>query len=619
VRRALTRGTRSADGSPGAEYWRNQADYDIEASLDPESGLLTGRATIRYTNRSPQALTVLALHLHQNLHAEGVVRRRPQADVTGGIDLAAVRVAGRPAREGADGLGGPFYQVDGAVMLVGLAEAVGTGESVGLEIEWSFTVPQNSSGRMGWSGREMYYIAYWFPKVAVFDDLRGWDAEPYSGGAEFYDEFGDYDVRLTVPAGWSVMATGELRNREEVYTPAVLERLDAAARSDTVVHVATLEDRLAGTVTTDAPDGSLTYRFTAEEVRDFAWTTSNVQLWDATSAVVPDRDGDRSEDRVMIHAFWRRDRAPLWSEQALYGKQSIEFHSRYTGLAYPWPHMTSVEGEDIIGGGMEFPMMTVIGSYRGREADDLFNVTSHELAHMWIPMTVGSNEKRHAWMDEGSTTFLENQSRAELYPGSEPDAFELERYLDAARAEIEEPLMTHGDSYEPGESYGVASYPKPSALLAMLRTLLGEDAFLEAYRTFVNEWAFKHPSPWDFFNTFERVAGRDLDWFWTSFYFETWTLDRAVVGVETRPDGRRVVVIEDRGWAVAPAEVLLETEGRNVRLTVPVRPWLEGRTRVEVPVPRDAARILRVVVDPDPLVPDVDRSNNVWEAPAPSR
>ncbi|HSR43281.1 MAG TPA: M1 family metallopeptidase, partial [Longimicrobiales bacterium] len=392
VRNALARGTRSPDGSPGPDHWRNQADYDVDAALDPATGRLTGTATITYTNRSPLTLGALVLHLHQNLHAEGVLRNEA-AEVTGGVELVSVRVAGREAREGSPG-GPPFYEVDGALMVVALPSALPGGGSVELEVEWAVTLPQNSSGRMGWSGREMYYVAYWFPKVAVFDDLRGWDAEPYTGGAEFYDEFGDYDVRLTVPGGWTVMATGELENPAEVYRPVVLERLAAASTADTTIHVVTVEDRLASAVTVEPGEDGLTYRFTAENVRDFAWTASNMQLWDATSAVVPDRDGDGADDRVLIHAFWRRDRAPLWSEQALYGKQSIEFHSRFTGFAYPWPHMTSVEGDDIIRGGMEFPMMTLIGSYGGRDASDLFNVTSHELAHMWIPMIVGTNEKR---------------------------------------------------------------------------------------------------------------------------------------------------------------------------------------------------------------------------------
>ena len=618
-RAGLDAGTRAQDGRPGPAYWRNEAHYEIDAALDPATGRLTGREAIRYRNRSPDTLDAVFLHLHQNLHAEGVVRNEPQ-EITGGVDLTEVRVAGRAAPEFTGDGGGParppLYQVQGTLMAVALAEPLVPGGEVELEIGWEVLLPQSGAGRMGWSEREMYFVAYWFPKIAVYDDLRGWDAEPYQGGAEFYDEFGTYDVRLTVPEGWTVMATGELQNPEEVLTPEVRSRLDAAATADTVVPVVTVDDLEAGRATADAPEGeaTLTWRFTAPEVRDFAWSASNAQRWDATSARVPDRDGDGREERVLIHSFWRPDRAPLWEDQALYGKHAVEHHSTYTGYTYPWSHMTSVEGADIIGGGMEFPMMTVIGPYQGSTAEALYNVTSHEIAHMWIPMIVGTNEKRHAWMDEGSTTFLENQGRPEYWPGTEAHSQEMTSYLGVARAELEQPLMRHGDYYEPGPGYGVASYPKPASLLVTLRTLLGEEAFLEGYRSFIDAWAFAHPTPWDFFNAFERVAGQDLDWFWSSFYFETWTLDHAVASVEqaTGDAGPRIE-IEDRGWAVFPARVVVETSaGGTLERVVPVSTWLSGDTRAVIALPASVGRVERVRMNPGPHVPDVSRENDVW-------
>ncbi|MDT8341899.1 MAG: M1 family metallopeptidase, partial [Longimicrobiales bacterium] len=454
--------------------------------------------------------------------------------------------------------------------------------------------------------------AYWFPKMAVYDDLRGWDAEPYLGAAEFYDAFADYEATLTVPAGWTVMATGDLLNPEEVFTAATLERLAAAATADTVVTVARVEELRAGTVT--APGETLTYRFRATGVRDFTWTASRVQQWDATSARVPDRDGDGAADRVAIHAFWRPGRAPLWRDQARYGKHAIEFHSRYTGLSYPWPHMTSVEGGDIISGGMEFPMLTLIGDYRGRTPQDLYNVTSHELAHMWIPMVVGTNEKRWAWMDEGPTTFLENESRYQYWPGTDAHTAERETYLAAARAGVEEPLMRHGDAYRGG--YGVASYAKPATLLVTLRSLVGEDAFLRAYREFVRDWAYRHPTPWDLFHAFEREAGVELDWFWQAYFFRTWVVDFAVAAVETGPGGA-VVRIRDLGFGPAPVTVAVETaSGEVLEREIEVERWLTGVAEVEIRIPAAAGAVVGVVVDPGEVLPDADRSNNRWGGPA---
>lgn len=608
---AVQRRTRTRDGSPGPGYWTNWARYDLTALLDPATGRLQGEAEIRYLNRSPFPLRTLAVHLHQNLHKAGAARNSPQ-EVTGGVDLSRVSADG-VLLEAGDPRAGAGYAVEGTVMTLRPAEPLAAGDSITLAFTWSVVLPQSGAGRMGHSDREVYFVAYWFPKMAVFDDLRGWDAEPYLSQAEFYDGFGDYRASLAVPAGWTVMATGALVNGDEVLAPVTRERLALAATADTRVEIASTADVRAGRVTQPGRDGWLTYRFQADSVRDFAWTTSNVQRWDATSAVVPSRDGDGAERRVLIHSFWREDRAPLWDDQWRYGKQSIEHHSRFTGLAYPWPHMTSVEGADIIGGGMEFPMLTVMGSYEGREPQDLFNVTSHEIAHMWIPMIAGSNENRYAWMDEGATTFLENHSRMEFWPGVDHHRLEAQPYLQVAAAGLEQPLMRQGDWYEPGPGYGVASYAKPATLMAALRTLMGAERSDEAYRTFISEWAYKHPTPWDFFNTFERFAGEDLDWFWTSFYFQTWTVDFAAVSAVSRPGSGPVVRVENRGLAPFPVTVRITTAGQGVvERTIPVQHWLDGRRWAELELPPDAGSVSRVEVDPLGAVPDVDRSNNFW-------
>lgn len=609
-RAALENGTRSPDGRPGPNYWQVYSEYDLNARLDPASGLLSGTGTIQFHNRSPMAVPVLQLFLHQNLHKEGVIRNRA-VEVTGGVRLERVRVEGEdllPAR----GFQEPGYLERGGILYIRTPEPVAPGATVEMEVSWSFLVPQNGAGRMGHSDREMYFLAYWFPKVAVLDDLRGWDAEPYQG-AEFYEGYGDYRVSLTVPNGWTVMATGELLNPRDVYSPRTVAKMEAAAVADTIVEIATREDVESGRVTRLSETGALTYRFQAANVRDFTWTASNKQIWKGTSALVPDRDGDGQDDRVAIHSFYREYRAPLWEEQVLYGKHSIEFESRYTGFSYPWPHMTSVEGADIIGGGMEFPMLTLIGDYNGSNVQALYAVTVHELGHMWIPMIVGANEKRHAWIDEGATTFLENQAKPDYWPGMpNPEAADMERYLDVARLSGEQPMMRHGDYYEPGPGYGTASYPKSATMLVTLRHLLGEEVFARAYQSFIADWAFKHPSPWDFFNTFEREAGVDLDWFWRTWYYETWALDQAVA--EVRDDsGETVITVEDQGWAFMPTRVSVELEtGEILEREIPVSHWLTGATTGEIRIPASMGRVVRVDIDPDAEFPDLDRKDNTW-------
>jgi hypothetical protein len=611
-RAALENGTRSPDGRPGPGYWQVYAEYDIDARLDPASGLLSGSETIVFHNRSPRELFTVSLFLHQNIHAEGVPRNRA-TEVTGGVRLERVKASGMDLLP-AQGATGASYRVNAGVMSVRLPEPVGAGASVELEIDWSFTVPQNGAGRMGHSDREMYFLAYWFPKVAVFDDLRGWDAETYQG-AEFYEGYGDYRVSLTVPEDWTVMATGDLVNPEEVYTAQTRERMAAALQADTMVQIAAADDRRAGTVTESTASNSLTYRFEAGNVRDFTWTTSDVQLWTGTSSLVPDRDGDGTEDRVAIHSFWRDYRGPLWADQALYAKHSIEYESRFTGFSYPWPHMTSVEGADIIGGGMELPMFTLMGSYQGSAPFNLYSVTAHELAHMWIPMIVGTNEKRHAWMDEGATSFLENQTEPDYWPGLlDQDRADMEGYLNVTRAELEQSMMRHHDYYEPGPGGGTASYAKSASMLVTLRSLLGEDVFMDGYQSFIRDWAYKHPAPWDFFNTFERVSGQDLDWFWWAFYYETWALDQAVESVTQASDGSTAITIRDHGFAPMPVRLRVTTADDGViEREVPVTHWFTGAVTAEVRIPASAGRVTKVEIDPDRGFPDLDRTNNVWE------
>lgn len=608
---ALDRGWRSEDGSPGHSYWQQWAGYDLTAKLDPESAKLEGTVRILYAHEAPTNLSTVWLQLHQNLHREGSPRYESQ-EITGGVTITSLSADGEELQERPLSAGSG-YHVDGTLMQVRPSISLEPGDTLQLDITWEMTVPRNGSGRMGHSDHEVFLIAYWFPKMARFGDVHSWNRQPYLGNAEFDDDFGDYDVAITVPAAWTVMATGTLDNPSDVFSPITLERLAEAAESDDKVTIADRASRDVGTVTRDGVEGLLTYRFSASNVRDFAWTASNVQQWDATSAVVANRYDDGEDERVLIHSFWREDRAPLWSEQWLYGKQSIEHHSKYTGLSYPWPHMTSIEGADIIDGGMEFPMLTLIGPFEGGEETDLFNVTAHELGHMWIPMIVGTDEKRHAWMDEGSTTFLEHQSRMELWPGVNHHRVEARSYLQVAAAALEQSMMRHGDFYEPGPGYGIASYPKPAALMVALREILGEATWEEAYRTFLAEWAFKHPTPWDFFNTFERFAEEDLDWFWTSYYYETWTLDHAVADVTGNPRSGAVVTIEDRGLAFFPTTVRVRTSnGTEVQHEIPVDHWLEGNTTYDIEIAPSEGRVTRVEVDPAGYAPDTDRSNNFW-------
>ncbi|HUF31398.1 MAG TPA: M1 family metallopeptidase, partial [Gemmatimonadaceae bacterium] len=550
---AVANGTRTRTGRPGPGYWQQYARYRLEATLDPASARLEGRGTIRYLNNSPDTLRIVYLHLHNNLFAPSAMRNEV-VPVVGGVDLHRVAVNGRALTPLAPDGRGPGFAVSSTILAVTLDRPLLPNDSIGMELEWALTVPPDGAPRGGTDG-EVFYVAYWYPQMAVYDDVsRRWQTDPYMGNAEFYMGFADYDVALTVPAGWLVGATGTLQNPADVLTPMVRARLDSAGRGTDIVRIVRDEDRGVGRATLRGTDGRLTWRFSATNVRDFAFGTSETYLWDATMAQAGDATADGRPDSARIHTFYRPERrAWAWGNSARYTQHSVDFLSRYL-WPYPYPHMTAIDGPTSCGG-MEYPMMTCIGGQR--DTMTLYSVTVHEVGHMWFPMQVGSDEKRYAWMDEGLTRFNQGLAMQEFFPGYDRESITRDNYLALARqgsaseagsvGEVE--LMRHGDLYPIGTpAFGIATYDKMATNLMSLRAILGEELFLRAYREYGRRWINRHPAPYDLWNTFNEVAGRDLSWFWRTWFFETWTLDQALASAR-RVGSELEIVIEDRGLA----------------------------------------------------------------------
>lgn len=606
---AVQRGTRTLTGAPGPRYWQNWTDYRLRTRLYPDKKRLEGSADIMYRNNSPDTLRQLVIDLAQNLHMPGVPRNEP-AEITGGVELRRVAVAGETVPAAAAGMEGTRYVVDGTKMVITPRAPVLPNSSVGLQLEWAFAIPQAGAGaRMGYSEDNLFFMAYWYPQMAVYDDVGGWHPDPFLGNAEFYSGFGSYDVTIEAPVGWVVMGTGKLMNPTETLAPDVEQRLRRAERSDEVVQV--LGPGQFANATARSRDGWLRWHFQADTVRDVTFSATRASRWDAARTPVGDRDGDGVVDYARVDAFYREP-ATRWTQAARYAQHSIDFLSRYTGYGYPWPHMTAVEGAGIIGGGMEYPMMTLIGDYTRRSDADLYNVVAHELAHMWVPMIVGTDERRYAWFDEGTTSFNENQARKEFFPDAEnPDTIEANNYLRFALTGMEGEMMRRSDFHYSTGAYGTASYPKPATVLVALRGVLGDTTFLRAYRLFVDRWAFKHPQPWDLWNTFEEVSGRELDWFWRSWYYETWTLDQAVEAVAATPRGTTITV-RDLGDVPMPARLAITlTSGEVISREVPVDRWLAGYRVATIELPAGTG-VQRVEIDPEQHFPDVNRTNNVW-------
>ncbi len=603
--RAIAAGTRTTTGRPGPRYWQNAASYTLTARLLETQKRLEGSGRIVYYNRSPVVLDQLHLDLTQNFHAEGAVRAEP-AEVTGGVDIGPVVVDGTALRPGSRG---PRYQVAGTRLVIVPPRPVQSGDTAVIEVAWAFRIPQAGAGaRMGYAGDDLFFLAYWYPQMAVFDDIVGWHPDPFVGTTEFYADFARYDVTIDAPAGWLVLSTGVLANAEEVLAPDVLDRLRRAEASANVVTVVSQSqfDRATGAGT----NGRLRWRFVADSVRDVAFSVTRRSIWDAGRTPVGDRNGDGRVDHARVDALYRSS-ARFWTNAARYSAHAIDFLSRYTGVPYPWPHMSAVEAGEIIGGGMEFPMMTLIGDYNQRGDSALYNVIAHELAHMWVPMIASTDERRYSWLDEGTTTFNENQARMEFFPGLNHNLPDQQAYLQVARTGGEGEMMRRSAHHYDSAAYVTASYAKPATVLVALRGVLGEETFIRAYREFLQRWKYRHPYPWDLWNTFEDVSGHDLDWFWRAWYYETWTLDQAVASVTAGSDGTRIVV-EDRGLVPMPVHLTITlANGETVRQVVPVDEWLAGKRRAQVVVQTPSPAV-RVEIDPERAFPDVDRRNNVW-------
>lgn len=614
--RAVERGTRTRDGMPGARNWAQFARYAIDASLDPVAGRVSGRETVTYLNRSPDTLSTVFIYLRQNVFAPGA-SRIGEVPVTGGVTLSEVAVNGQaysppdtanrmPRRRMAPNT----YLVQGTVMRLPLASPLMPGDSVSLAFAWSYApAPTPADGREGREGN-VFFMGYWYPQLAVYDDVDGWVTDPYTTQAEFYMDRADYDVRLTVPYGWTVAATGALVNRSAVLTPTARDSLKAARQTGRVIRI--FQPGQDPSTVFARHEATTMWHFRADSVRDFSWGSSNEQAWDATRALV-NRAG-MAPDTVDIHSFFRlTDRAAAWNVGgARFTRDAIEMLSDWL-WPYPWPTMSSMEGI-LTGGGMEYPMMTVMQPWS--DTLSLAGDLMHETGHMWFPMMAGSNETRFPWMDEGFTQFDVAQGMKAIYgaprTGGRPNDSEegqRQQYLLMARAGLDHSLMVPGDEF-PGNLF-MLYYNKTAQVLAALRSIMGPEVFHAALVRYGMAWSGRHPQPYDFFNAMNAAADEDLSWFWQTWFYHGWWLDQAIAGVTTAGDST-VITIEDRGLAPMPVRLrVTHADGSVENLELGVKVWLDGSRRTVATV-ASRSPVTRVEIDADADFPDADRTNQVW-------
>lgn len=599
---------RSASGEPGPRYWQNRADYRINATLDTATHRVTGDVEITYTNNSPDNLKFLWLHLDQNIY-KPTSRGSATTTQTGGRWANAGFTEGHAIKSISVEVDGkketPQFGITDTRMQVWLQQPLkAAGNKAKLNIAFEFTVPEYGTDRMGRLNTKngiVYEVAQWFPRMAVYDDIQGWNVLPYMGAGEFYLEYGDFDVSITAPANLIVAGSGELLNEKEVLTAEQQARMTNARNSDKTVII-----RSAGEVTDpkSRPSGSLTWKFRIQNSRDVAWAASRAFVWDAARINLP--SGKKS---LAMSVYPEESTKPNgWQRSTEMVKGSVEHYSK-TWFEYPYPAAVNVAG---IVGGMEYPGI-VFCSYTDSGAS-LWGVTDHEFGHTWFPMIVGSNERKYAWMDEGFTTFINGLStkafnRGEFAQFSFFGSEDLSNYI--FNKEMD-PIMTAPDVTQQ-ENIGIVAYEKPSMMLNALRdVVLGPDRFDMAFREYIRRWAFKHPTPWDFFRTMENVAGEDLSWFWRGWVINNWQLDQAVKGVaylDNDPKKGAEVTILNLGQMAMPVPVFIkESNGKVHRTTLPVEIWQRGSEWTFL-VPT-TSKITDVVLDPEKKLPDVHRNNN---------
>jgi hypothetical protein len=598
---------RSAAGVPGPGYWQNSADYKIAVSLDDVANKITGDVEITYKNNSPDKLPFLWLQLDQNsfnTQSRGGKTtpinggRFGNLAFEGGYKIESVTIDGKPAN---------FIVEDTRMQIrlaAPLAEKVGTAK---IKIAYSFTSPENASDRMGIQQTKngaIYTVAQWFPRVCVYDDIEGWNVLPYLGAGEFYLEYGNFEYSINAPASHIVVGSGELLNPTEVYTADQVKKWAAAANSETTVVI-----RSAAEVTDPASRPAkdrLTWKFKCNNARDVAFASSKAFILDACRINLP--SGKKSL-AVSVYPV-ESDGKDAWARSSEYVKASIEHYSNWL-FEYTYPVATNVAG---IVSGMEYPGIIFCG-YKDKTAS-LWGVTDHEFGHNWFPMIVGNNERKFAWMDEGFNTFINFYSTDAFNKGEYKNRkFDMHAIAKSMFRETADPIMSIPDVIQT-RNLGWEAYNKPGFGLRILREhILGADRFDYAFKNYINKWAFKHPTPMDFFRAMEDGAGEDLGWFWRAWFYELWRLDQSVKDVdyvEQDPAKGAVITIENLDKMAMPAVVEVElTSGEKERFSFPVEIWQRGsswtfRTSTKLP-------IKSVVVDPDHSFPDMDSKNNTWK------
>ena len=594
VRQAYLKGTRSPDGRPGTNYWQNRGRYNIAITALPPDRTVLGSEEITYFNNSPDTIRTPVIRLFLNIHKPSAPRngRASAAYLTSGVHIDSLAVNGQltpwPGSENTF----TFQQLRLATPLL-------PHDSVHLSFKWHYEISVQS-GREGMLDSTTYFLAYFYPRVAVYDDYNGWDTMTFTDVQEFYSDFNDYSVAITVPANYVVWGTGTLLNPSEVLQPAALERFNRSFTSDQTINVATRADMAAKAITRQSMN---TWRFRAANVPDMTFNLSDHYVWDGASVVVDDATHRRASAQAAYN-----DTATDFHHMVQYARYALDWLSHnWPGVPYPYEKTTVVEGF----AGMEYPMMVNDESY----ADTVFSrfVVEHEIAHTYFPFYMGINESRYAMMDEGWATTLEYLIGISRL-GKERESAFFDRFRVIGWATNPTPLgdlpiITPADGLSPG-AYGDNAYGKSALAYLALKDLLGDATFGTALHAFMERWHGKHPIPWDFFNTVNDVTGRNLNWFWNSWFFSNGYIDLAISTV-THTGGGYAVSIDNIGGMPTPVDLQARyADGSTDVIHETPAIWEANQRRATVSIP--TRKSLEALVLNGGIWLDADSANNRW-------
>ncbi len=595
---------RASDGSPGLKYWQNEANYEIHASIIPADSLIQGQETIHYINHSPDNLNFLWMQCDQNIFrsdsrimkiASHEGSRFSNFKYSNGFEIFSVSIS-------MNGKITPIKpQISDTRMRLNLEQSLPrNGGSLDIIISYSFKITANNNIRTGilkTPHGNIFSIAQWYPRMAVYDDILGWNTLPYMGSGEFYLEYGNFNLFLEAPSDYIIAASGKLMNPSSVLSSLELSRLEEASKRDKTV----LIHNPAENSSAELP--KKTWHFQLLKARDASWACSKAFIWDAARINLP------SGKACLAQSFYPVESGgdSSWGRSTEYIKYSIEYNSK-KWLEYPYPNAINIASNV---GGMEYP--GIVFCKNTSKNRGLWGVIDHEFGHTWFPMIVGSNERKYMWMDEGFNTFINGLSSSEFnhgeYDSPNPDGFRVGAYFSSPNTES---VLNRPDVLQE-KNVGMACYFKPAIALSLLRqNILGEERFDEAFKLYIERWAYKHPSPDDFFRTLENSSGEDLSWYWRAWFLNNWTFDQGIVQSKyLQEDANKGVqiILENNGKMVFPT--ILEIYERNQEpktLTLPVEIWQRGSPYVfSYPSshPIDSIRI-----DPVHIYPDNNPSNN---------